>query len=644
MFYGEIMSLQRLHQSGCLLVNYFDVRSAEKAFNLLPNLARSLHQIDVTVERPSNVDSADSNTPTSSSCSISKSHTLKVETSNLEAVSFLDTGLIRSINREHNFHSPLSQSLTAAVNINTDNAPKSNSSPSLSSKNLTNSSTNLCGEPLWSTVYPPITRRASEMPYSYSQQQLRNSFMCKAVPAAADDFSTTGMDDFLMKSNGNGLTSPGSAPTNPSSISSEPLVTGLNTSDEFLAEKIISTRGDSPSRTRERSTRHPYLPSTSYPPAMPSFSPPPSVSRTNHTLRLNLGMIDNPSTCASGCKHSSVTMSTNSMSNNQNFHYPHQQSSNSLSYSPSTLTVPSKYEISPSPTHPLHCSPSHSQNSQSHHNHHNQHHHHHHHSNNNNNLRHHHNHYYNSFQGNKKQSNYGYSTCLRSNSALPKIDLIPRENEFELERLLGGKDTRTTIMIRNIPNKYSQQMLLDFINESHKGQYDFLYLRMDFKNRCNVGYAFCNLISVHALCSFAQRVIGKKWTRFNSDKVCMLSYANIQGKQALIEKFRNSSVMDEHPTYRPKIFITSGPFAGGEEVFPLPVNRVPRLISGSSSSVACPSSHLSTSPLEYTHEQHEEKRSYFCDYSTPAYTQFQEYSGYSSASSQLPLDSPLPQY
>ncbi|ORZ33627.1 RNA recognition motif 2-domain-containing protein, partial [Catenaria anguillulae PL171] len=140
-------------------------------------------------------------------------------------------------------------------------------------------------------------------------------------------------------------------------------------------------------------------------------------------------------------------------------------------------------------------------------------------------------------------------------------------------RTLQGFDTRTTIMIRNIPNKYSQQMLIDFINESHRGQYDFLYLRMDFKNRCNVGYAFCNMVNVNAVITFAQRVVGKKWTRFNSDKVCMLSYANIQGRQALIDKFRNSSVMDEHPSYRPKLFWTNGERAGEEIEFPAPTNR-----------------------------------------------------------------------
>jgi hypothetical protein len=48
---------------------------------------------------------------------------------------------------------------------------------------------------------------------------------------------------------------------------------------------------------------------------------------------------------------------------------------------------------------------------------------------------------------------------------------------------MNGKEKRTTIMIRNIPNKFKQINLLDMINEAHGHQYDYFYLPMDLKVR-----------------------------------------------------------------------------------------------------------------------------------------------------------------
>ena len=60
------------------------------------------------------------------------------------------------------------------------------------------------------------------------------------------------------------------------------------------------------------------------------------------------------------------------------------------------------------------------------------------------------------------------------------------------------EDRRTTLMIKNIPNKYTQKMLLSTMDEQFRGAYDFFYLPIDFKNKCNVGYAFINMVRAPA--------------------------------------------------------------------------------------------------------------------------------------------------
>ena len=44
---------------------------------------------------------------------------------------------------------------------------------------------------------------------------------------------------------------------------------------------------------------------------------------------------------------------------------------------------------------------------------------------------------------------------------------------------------------------------------------------------------------------------GKKWEKFNSEKVASLAYARIQGKTALVAHFQNSSLMNEDKRCRP---------------------------------------------------------------------------------------------
>ncbi|KAI7891548.1 RNA recognition motif 2-domain-containing protein [Mucor mucedo] len=159
-----------------------------------------------------------------------------------------------------------------------------------------------------------------------------------------------------------------------------------------------------------------------------------------------------------------------------------------------------------------------------------------------------------------------------SASSAPSAPSAPGKASFELDisKVITKQDTRTTFMIRNIPNKYTQEMIMNLINETHKNSYDFFYLRMDFKNKCNMGYAFINFLDAKSAISLHQERGGKRWSKFNSDKRFQLSYAAIQGKKALIKKFQNSEVMEQELNYRPKLFYSSGASKGKEQPFPRP--------------------------------------------------------------------------
>lgn len=81
-------------------------------------------------------------------------------------------------------------------------------------------------------------------------------------------------------------------------------------------------------------------------------------------------------------------------------------------------------------------------------------------------------------------------------------------------------------MLRNIPNKVDQQMLKGIIDESSWGKYDFMYLRIDFANDCNVGYAFINFVDPLDIIDFSNARNNRRWNCFRSDKIAEISYAS----------------------------------------------------------------------------------------------------------------------
>jgi len=139
----------------------------------------------------------------------------------------------------------------------------------------------------------------------------------------------------------------------------------------------------------------------------------------------------------------------------------------------------------------------------------------------------------------------------------------------------------TTVMLRNIPNRYTSGSLLALLNEHEfQGCYDFVYLPMDFQNGVNLGYAFVNLLTHQDALRFKDLFQGFNDWRFDSAKVSEVSWAHPhQGLDEHVERYRNSPVM--HPSmpdeYKPMIF------QNGQRVnFPAPtrVIKAPKLRLG----------------------------------------------------------------
>jgi len=124
----------------------------------------------------------------------------------------------------------------------------------------------------------------------------------------------------------------------------------------------------------------------------------------------------------------------------------------------------------------------------------------------------------------------------------------------------------TTAMLRNIPNKYTRDGLVERLHEAgYRGELDFIYLPIDFKNKCGVGYAFLNFRTPEAcarfggeyhLCNSRDKLPG-----YNSKKVCEVSAARFQGCDENVRRLQASSVMAEliaNPEWLPKLLDENG--------------------------------------------------------------------------------------
>jgi len=149
---------------------------------------------------------------------------------------------------------------------------------------------------------------------------------------------------------------------------------------------------------------------------------------------------------------------------------------------------------------------------------------------------------------------------------------LMQKNRPSPAQVEGG---RTTIMLRNLPNDYTREMLLDVLDANDfRGHYDFVYLPVDFKRKAGLGYAFVNM-ATHASADRAFATLhGFTGWQFSSSKVLEVAWGEpLQGLEAHIDRYRNSPVMhvDVPDQFRPLLFQN-----GVSVPFPLPTKTIQR--------------------------------------------------------------------
>eukprot|EP00397_Hematodinium_sp_SG-2012_P019035 GEMP01019541.1.p1 GENE.GEMP01019541.1~~GEMP01019541.1.p1 ORF type:complete len:340 (+),score=60.03 GEMP01019541.1:20-1039(+) len=170
------------------------------------------------------------------------------------------------------------------------------------------------------------------------------------------------------------------------------------------------------------------------------------------------------------------------------------------------------------------------------------------------------------------------SALPQSSKGNPSAEGCGEESVEAFERSLGInriQNEGSTLMLKNIPNRYTQMMLIDLLNSKlgFYGTYDFLYLPIDFRNRCNMGYAFVNFLDKETAYKFRSVMHRRKLPACHSNKICEIAYARVQGLEANVEHYRNSPINGVPvPAYRPKLFKN-----GVEYPFPPPDAPLPSI-------------------------------------------------------------------
>jgi hypothetical protein len=122
---------------------------------------------------------------------------------------------------------------------------------------------------------------------------------------------------------------------------------------------------------------------------------------------------------------------------------------------------------------------------------------------------------------------------------------VPKVTDFLVHRNPSSDQPPTTIMLRNIPNRYTQRDLIEELEDlGFKDKFDFLYLPVDKGTLSSVGYAFINFVCPFSAERCTQVFNGYSFRPLNNSKtkVASTSVAHLQGLDANLAHYEKSAI------------------------------------------------------------------------------------------------------
>ena len=101
---------------------------------------------------------------------------------------------------------------------------------------------------------------------------------------------------------------------------------------------------------------------------------------------------------------------------------------------------------------------------------------------------------------------------------------------FDVTKLLNGEETRTNLMVKNVPCRYTQQEIRADFDRNHKNRFNDLKVPMDKQSsdKTGKGYCFINFRHVLYVYDFFHDKRSYHWPKYASDKIIEINYANQQ--------------------------------------------------------------------------------------------------------------------